>query len=59
MKNKGWLYIAILTFFVALIWVVVSAIANFRKSTLPADIAEVIKPLPTAFDESVFSSLKE
>lgn len=59
MKNKDrrWLYIAILSLVVAVTWVGVSAAARLRKSTVPADLEKVLKPLDPTIDTTVFSDL--
>lgn len=58
-KDKSLLYLAILTFSVALIWVLVSAVASFRKSTIPADVQQVATPLNPDLNRSLFEKLTQ
>ena len=58
-KDKSLLYLAILTFFVALVWVTVSAVASFRKSTIPADVQKVATPLNPDLDRPLFEKLTQ
>mgnify|MGYP003394139073 CR=1 FL=1 len=59
MKNRSWLYLAILTLVVALTWATVSAISHFRKTTVTSDIEKATAPLDPNLDMAFFTKLKE
>lgn len=58
-KDRGWLYLAILTLVVALTWVAVSAIIRFRQPTVPKDIEKAAAPLDPNLDAAFFTRLQE
>lgn len=58
-KNKNWLYFSILTLVVAIIWVAVSAVSHFRKSTVPSDVEANIIPLDPTIDMDFMSRLQQ
>lgn len=59
MKSKGWLYLAILSFIVALIWSGVSIVANLRKSTIPSDIQTIMAPINPNLDQTLLQKIQD
>jgi hypothetical protein len=58
-KKNDWLYIAGLTLLVTVVWVVVSAVGQARRSTVPPDLEQIIQPFDASLDESVLGKLSE
>ncbi len=58
-KDKSWLYLAILTLVVAVIWTGVTVISNSRKSTIPDDIEKIMVPLNPVINREIFDILQE
>ncbi|MBI4099566.1 hypothetical protein HY440_01015 [Candidatus Microgenomates bacterium] len=56
-KDRRSLYIAILSFVAAAIWVGVSAYARLHQSTIPADVERAARPLNPIIDKSIFMTL--
>lgn len=59
MKNKSWLYIAILTLILAITWLAISAFSYFRKSTVPSDAVQASSPLDPTIDMTLINKLQE
>lgn len=58
-RDRSWLYIAVLTLLVAIIWTGVTAVANIRKSTVPPDLEKAIEPLNPNIDTKIFTILQK
>ena len=58
-KDRSWLYLALLTFLVAIVWTTVTAVSNIRKSTIPPDIEKIIIPLNPNINRDIFNILQE
>lgn len=58
-KDNRWLYIAILSFVIALIWVGATIIIKQRKSTIPPDLEKVTQPLDPTIDRSILIKLSK
>lgn len=56
-RSRTWLLIAGLTFLTALVWVGVSAVAAFRKSTVTPQVESLITPLDPNLDSGVLTDL--
>ena len=56
-KDRRWLYIAILSLVIAIIWVGVSLALKRRQSTIAPDVQKVIVPLDPTIDQSIFTKL--
>jgi len=50
---------AVLTFLVVLVWVVVSAVGRSRQNTIPADVAQLAQPLDPKIDTGLILKLQE
>jgi uncharacterized protein YoxC len=56
-KDKSWLIISVLVILMALIWLGISAFQTLRKTTVPADVAVVIKPLNPQINQEIIPLL--
>ncbi len=59
MKKTNSLYLAILTFLLALLWLVTTAWSRLHESTIPPDIEKIAAPLPGPVDKSIFTKLEQ
>lgn len=59
MKGREWLFIAILAFVIAVVWVTVAAVSRTRQSTIPPDVERIMTPLNPNLDKDFFMKLKE
>lgn len=58
-KRSNWVYISILSFFLAVIWAGVSAYAQIKKPTVPADLQKIIEPLDPNLNVATLEKIKE
>lgn len=58
-RDKRWLYIAILSFIIAIVWVGVTLAIKQRTSTLPPDLDEVVRPLDPTIDRETLAKLEK
>lgn len=55
--NRTWLYIAVLTFFTAVVWASVMASEAWRKQTVPADLKSAITEFDPNLDVGILDEL--
>lgn len=58
-SKNSWYYIAILSFFVAVVWGGVSAYSQIRKSTVSEDTQQTIEPLNPKLDLATMEKIKQ
>jgi len=59
MRKSNWgLYLAILSFLLAVLWAGVSLVSNLRKSTIPADIQTIMSPLDPNLDTQFLTKIQ-
>ena len=56
-KDRRWIYIAVMSLFMAIVWVAASLIIKQRQSTIPADLQQIITPLDPSIDQTIFTRL--
>ena len=57
-KRSNWVYISILTFLLAIVWAGVSAYAQAKKPTVPADLQKIMEPLDPNLQMSTLEKIK-
>ena len=57
-KDRRWLYIAIISFFLAAIWAGALAFAKLKSPVIPTDLEKIAKPLDPNIDRSVLLNLQ-
>ncbi len=57
-KNKNLVIISVLTFLVALVWAITSAVTRTRQSTIPAEVEKIMTPINPKIDQELFTILE-
>lgn len=56
-KNRTMVYLSLLSFLLALVWMGVSVVSTVRKTVIPADIEKVIEPLEVNLDKRLLETI--